>query len=124
METFVILLDKFLSKKPVYWGLFVVAILSLLTTWYYSHSNASLKRQVNIQTDRAAIAEGYLMLQNAKVKEAGREMELLQLKVDAAGNQVQVKSAELEKRKREVTRIVLEGQCEDMLSQVVEEILK
>lgn len=122
--TWFMAINKLLDIKLVQYAL-VALVVSLFgtTTWYYL-ANKGLAYQISsLKTDNANLSAS-LELQNSFVVQQGKDMELLQKRLQIASDRAKELSTQLAQRKIEIREVVLQGDCPDMVQQVIDEVRK
>lgn len=113
-------IDLFLESRIVRWALMVaIIIISALFVYDKLHCMA-LERQISDCKRQNAELDASLALQNAAIQNQGKEYDLLQKRLQDANAEAENLSKALKKREP----IKLQGNCDQMVSQVVKEIRK
>lgn len=124
MEAALIAIDAIIATKPVRWLLLVVAAMLLVV------SAVSLVRQyllgVQLRVTKAEKAEyaAHLLTQNAAIIKAGQEYQAQQKKAQTAAEAAARLAERLKQRRAEIREVVLQGDCPDMVQQVIDEVRK
>jgi len=115
-------IDSILKLLPVRWGL-LVAVVVLTTLCLVQKGNLLITGlQLKDAESRSALATASLSTQNVAIKKAGKDMEEAKKRLQAANQKAAEIRKRLESRRTEIREVILQGDCPDMVQQVLDEV--
>lgn len=117
-------IDGILKLAPVRWGLLVLAIGLSVSVTVQTIRFIAAENQLDAEKGRNASLTAGISLQSEAVKQAGRDMEVTKKRLLTANQKAADLRRQLENRKVEIREVVLQGDCPDMVQQVLDEVRK
>ena len=100
-----------------------VAALSVFSVWQTVRLAAT---KLLLQAEKGTSAEyaAKLGAQNAAIKKAGEDMQIMKLRLQTASADVAKLQTQLKQRQTVVREVILQGDCPAMVQQVIDEVRK
>ena len=117
-------IDNILKLAPVRWGLLVASVLLSIAVSVQTVRLKTAENQLEAETGRNASLSAGIAAQNAAIKKAGDDMEKVKKRLQTANQKANEIRKKLEDRKVEIREIVLQGDCPQMVQQIINEVRK
>ena len=117
-------IDNILKLTPVRWGLLVASVLLSIAVSVQTVRLNIAESQLEAETGRNASLSAGIAAQNAAIKKAGDDMEKAKKRLQTANKMAEEIRKKLEGRKVEIREIVLQGDCPQMVQQIINEVRK
>jgi len=117
-------IDNILKLAPVRWGLLAASVLLSIAVSVQTLRLKTVENQLEAEVGRNASLSAAIDVQNAAIKKAGDDMEKVKKRLQTANQKANEIRKKLEARKVEIKEIVLEGDCPQMVQQVINEVRK
>lgn len=117
-------IDGVLKLAVVRWlMLTAIIVLSVFTALKLSELKA-VKLELTAEKGKNASLSAAIDAQNVAIKKAGEDMDALKKRAQNASETARMLQKQLERRKTEVREVVLQGDCPQMVQQILDEIRK
>lgn len=116
------IIDSILKLAPVRWGLLLATVALATICLKQKGSLLITGLQLKAAEGRSATLTASLSTQNAAIKKAGDDMEAAKKRLHTANQKAADLRKRLENRKVEIREVVLQGDCPDMVQQVLDEV--
>ena len=117
-----IIIDNILKLTPIRWGLLVMVTALTIFCLVQKGNIAITNMQLEAAEGRSAILSSSLSTQNVAIKKVGEDTEVLRQRLLTANKKATELRKQLENRKVEIREVVLQGDCPDMVQQVLDEV--
>jgi len=118
------IIDGVLKLAVVRWLMLTAIIaLSVFTVLKLSELKV-VKLELTAEKGKNASLSAAIDVQNVAIKKAGEDMDALKKRAQNASETARMLQKQLERRKTEVREVVLQGDCPQMVQQILDEIRK
>ena len=118
------IIDNILALQPVRWLLLCGITLLLVLSAYSLVRQKALSLQLAAANGDKAQYVASLLSQNAAIQKQGEAMQQIQKQAQAARNEADKIKQAWQKRQKQLNEVKLEGTCENMVQQVLDEVRK
>ena len=117
-------IDAILQIPLMRWALLAAAAVLLVVSTWLEISNTALEYQLQAEKGTSAEYAAKLGAQNAAIKKAGEDMQIMKLRLQTASADVAKLQTQLKQRQTVVREVILQGDCPTMVQQVIDEVRK
>ena len=117
-------IDLISQNRIVRWALMVTIVIITALFVYYRIQYFALDmecRDLKVQNSEYIVK---INLQNEAVQRAAEDYQYMVKQIDVANGKLQSMKKQMDKRKVEIREVVLQGSCDQMVQQVVQEVRK
>jgi hypothetical protein len=118
MET-LIAIDKMLALPVVRWLLLAATVAAIVTATWAKLQIGTVRLQRDAAQGQVATYAAHLNIQNEAIRQAGKESAAQRKQVSEATQKVAEMRQAADKWRREASKIVLVGTCDQMVDQVI-----
>lgn len=116
--------DKILKIKFVQYILLAISLLAFILVLVYKGRIEIYKLQLNSANSEKAEYGAFLLTQNAAIAKHGEDMQALLNKLKLTNSEIKQMQQKLKLRQDELSKIILVGDCPEMVQQVLDEVRK